>query len=156
MGLFVILSYGFRAISIPNVYGLIPAEIPVVSITPDDPAHHNFKETPQKNLRKFTPVVVLTTESFYFGDVDSFTKGFGNVRNKYSIPHVDGEPQLLNLLKSMNNWGKNRHHQLNIKMDDIALFVPSGDIPMPIVLQVLAGLNNSGMFKRVILGSGLI
>jgi hypothetical protein len=156
IGLLAVMTFCLRSVSVSNVYGVINSEFPVMSATPDDPAFHTYRELPEKKLRKFTPVVILTTEAFYFGDMASFSTSYSNVRNKHLIRHVDGEPQLLSLLGSIDKWGRNRHHQFGIKMDDIAVFIPSGDIPMPIVIQVLASLNNADMFKKVVLGGGLM
>jgi hypothetical protein len=156
MAVLVILTYGLRTISVPGVYSIISAEIPVMSVPIEDPAFHNFKEIPNQNLRKFTPTILLTTDAFYFGDMNSFSQNLGNVRDKFMIRHVDGEPQLLTLLKSVDQWGENRQHQHGTKMDDVAMLVPSGEIPLPIVMQVLAGINNSKLFKKVILGGGML
>jgi len=128
----------------------------VLSVAPKDRAFHNFAEKPIKSLRKFTPVIVLTRDAFYFGDMVSFSTQFTNVRNKHVINHIEGEPQLYTLIDSMRKWGQSRQHQFGTKMDDVAVFIPSGDIPMPIVIQVLAGLNTTEYFDKVILGGGMM
>ncbi len=156
LGLLMVMTFCLRSISVSNVYGVTNAEFPVLSAAPGDPAFHNYQETPGRQLRKFTPVVILTNEAFYFGDMAAFSSQFTNIRNKHLIKHVDGEPQLLALLQSLNKWGKSRQHQFGIKMDDVAVFIPSGDIPMPIVIQVLSSISNADMFAKVILGGGLM
>ena len=55
----------------------------------------------------------------------------------------------------MNLWVTNRAQSANVPIDRILVFVPAGDIPMPIVIQVIAGLKKSPYFDRVVIGSGL-
>jgi hypothetical protein len=156
MGLFAVLTFSLRAVSLAGVYGVIPAELPVLSAPVDDPGFHRFKETPRNVMTKTTPAVVLTTEAFYFGDLSAFTTNFNDVRDKYIIRHVDGEPQLQLLLDTMEAWAKDRVKRDNAPLSKMLVFVPTGDIPMPIVIQVLAGLRRSEHFSRVVLGSGIM
>ena len=136
-------------------YGIIPAEIPVVRSTVEDPSFHRFSETPSATLSKFTPAIVLTTEAFYFGDLSAFTTKFGDAGDKYILRHVDGEPQLFNLIETMQKWVEQRSRDSNIPKQNLLVLIPSGDIPVPIVTQVVAGLRKTTYFKRVVLGSGL-
>lgn len=156
LGLFAIMTFALRATLMPGVYGVVPVEMPVVSTVVDDPGYHRFKEEPRDELRRTTPAVVLTTEAFYFGDLAAFTTNFADVRDKYMIRHIDGEPQLQSLLETMNRWVTDRASKANIPIDKVLVFVPSGDIPMPIVIQVIAGLKQSPYFTRVVIGSGLM
>lgn len=155
-GLFAVLTFAIRAIALSGVYGVISVEMPVVSAPVDDPSFHQYKEVPRQSLTRFTPALVLTTEAFYFGDLNSFSANLGDVRDKYIIRHIDGEPQLLGLIETMGKWITDRAANENIPMDKMLILIPSGDIPMPIVIQVLAGLRKSPLFEHVILGSGII
>ncbi len=155
-GLFAIVTFSLRAVTLSWVYGVIPAEIPVVAASIQDPGAYRFKESPRDSLTSTTPAVVLTTEAFYFGDLAAFTSNFNDVRGKFMLRHVDGEPQLATLVQTMTNWVEGRAHQDNVPINKILVFVPAGDIPMPIVIQVLAGLRKSPSFERVILGGGLM
>ena len=74
--------------------------------------------------------------------------------NKFVVPHVDNIPRTGDLIVDLEKWQKNRTEKANIPRDKILVFVPSGDIPMPIVIQVLAQLKEHGNFARVILGGG--
>jgi hypothetical protein len=154
--LFIILAFGFRAVTVEATYGVIPAEIPVVPSGVEDPAFHRFEETPVAMLSKFTPAVVLTAEAFYFGDLEAFTTNFADARDKYVVRHVDGEPQLYSLLETMQKWIEYRAKNSNVPKQKAMVLVPSGDIPVPIVVQVIAGLRKSPYFERVVLGSGLM
>ena len=156
LGLCAIVTFCIRAIALSGVYGVISVELPVVSAPVDDPAFHNYKEEPRQALTRFTPALVLTTEAFYFGDLNAFSANLGDLRDKYVIRHIDGEPQLLTLIGTMSKWITDRAAHDNIPMDKLLVLIPSGDIPMPIVIQVLAGLKKSPLFEHVILGSGII
>ena len=142
--------------TLSGAYGVVPLELPVVPAPVDDPGYYGFKEEPEETLTRATPAVVLTSKAFYFGDLQSFTTDFKNREDKYEIPHVDGEPQLPQLLTALDKWAVNRAQSRNIPLDKVLVFVPAGDIPMPIVIQVVAGLRRSPLFKRVVLGSGLL
>lgn len=154
--LVTVLTFAMRSVSMPAQYGVVAAEMPVVSAAVDDPGYHRFSETARKSLTKNTPAVVLTTEAFYFGDLAAFTSNFEDVRDKFIIRHVDGEPQLTTLIETMNTWLNDRSARTQVPLDHLLVLVPTGDIPMPIVIQVLAGLKRSPQFERVILGGGLM
>lgn len=154
--LFIILAFGFRVVTVEATYGVIPAEIPVVSAGVEDPAYHTFEEAPLAMLSRHTPAVVLTPEAFYFGDLESFTANFADTRDKYIVSHVDGEPQLYSLLETMQKWIEHRAKNDNVPKQRAMVLVPSGDIPVPIVVQVIAGLRKSPYFERVVLGTGLM
>jgi hypothetical protein len=156
LGLFAILTFGLRAVTLSGVYGVVPLEMPVVPATIKDPGHYGFREEPRETLTHNTPAVVLTTDAFYFGDLASFTTNFADVRDKYVIRHVDGEPQLAALVDALGHWATDRSKHQNIPLNKILVLVPAGDIPMPIVIQVVAGLRKSPLFERVVLGSGLM
>jgi hypothetical protein len=156
MGLFVVMTFSLRAVTLPGAYGSIAAEIPVMPASIKDQAFHTYREEPRRELHRSTPAVLLTTEAFYFGDLEAFTSNFSDVRNKFILRHIDGEPQLLTLIETMDKWAATVATGKNQALEDVLVFVPSGDIPMPIVIQVLAGLQQSPRFKRVILGGGLI
>ncbi len=64
----------------------------------------------------------------------------------------DGEPQLAGLVDTMSKWVEERAKSANVPIDKVLVLIPAGDIPMPIVIQVIAGLRKSPHFERVILG----
>jgi hypothetical protein len=156
LGLFAILTFALRAATLPGAYGVVPAEIPVMPVSVADPAFHDYKEETRRELHRSTPAVLLTTEAFYFGDLDAFTANFSDVRDKFMIRHVDGEPQLVTLIETLDRWAAQVATSKSQALEDVLVFVPSGDIPMPIVIQVLAGLRQSPRFKRVVLGGGIM
>lgn len=155
-GLCTVLTFGIRAIALSNVYGVIPVEMPVVAAPPLDPAHHEYREEPKAELTRHTTAVILTTEAFFFSDLESFSSNFAELKDKYILRHVDGEPQLIQLIETLSKWVTERAAHDNVPMDKILVFIPAGDIPMPIVIQVLAGLRKSPLFERVVLGTGII
>lgn len=152
--LFTILIFSFRAVTVESVYGVIPAEIPVISSTVEDPGFHSFKETPNI-LTKYTPAVVFTPDAFYFGDMEAFSSQLSDENNKYIVRHVDGQPQLLTLIDTMQKWVEFRSKYQNIPKQKVMILIPTGEIPVPIVAQTIAGLRTSPFFERVILGTGL-
>lgn len=138
----------------PARYAFVPAEIPVVPATVEDPSFHNFEEESVKSIRQHTPTLVMTVKAFYFGDMESFSSGIDKTNNKYIVPHTDNIPRVGDLITDMNAWREGRKRKENLPDEQILVFVPSGDIPMPIVVQVLAQLREFGNFQRVVLGGG--
>jgi len=99
---------------------------------------------------------VLTADAFYFGDMKSFSEDLHDIRSKFVIRHIDGEPQLQTLLRQMDRWLGDRRAKDTATDSGVVVLVPSGEIPTPIVIQVMAGLQQSANFSRVVLGAGLL
>jgi hypothetical protein len=156
MGLMFYLSSVLRAISMAGRYGLIEAEIPVVQIPIQDTGFKHFTEKSSETLSADTPLVLLTREAFFFGTVGSFSQDLTNVRNKFYIPHADGAPQLNRLAKDMNRWMEEIAEETGKAKARTVLFLPTEDIPMPIVIQCISGLRSSRLFDKVVVGGGLI
>jgi hypothetical protein len=156
LGLFAILTFVLRAATMPGQYGVVRAEMPVMSAPPLDPSFHNYLEAPSEGLSADTPMVVLTEEAFFFGDLAGFTRDLGGVRNKFQIKHVDGEPQLAELIRVMNEWNERRNRASGDSGGNTLVLLPTPGIPLPIVIQVMAGFRRSSRFGRVVLAGGLL
>jgi len=154
LGLSVILGFGFRVVTMQSRYAVVSAEIPVVQAAVRDLGFHNFEETNYDSLKDNTTAVLMTLSSFYFGDLAAFSKSIERNDNKFVVPHIDDIPRTGDLIEDLEKWQNNRTTKANIPRDNILVFVPSGDIPMPIVIQVLSQLKEHGNFARVILGGG--
>jgi hypothetical protein len=154
--LFFILTATMRLVMISGTYGQVLLEIPVISHPTEDPSFHNFQELPQEVLKSTTPAVVITSESFFFGDLDSFSTSFSDVQKKFKIPHKNGAPQVSQLISTMDQWLRTRSKAENLPLSKTLVVVPSGEIPLPIVIQVVATLNKSPIFQHIILSNGLI
>ncbi len=156
-GVFVILTFMLRFESLDSYYGQISTEFPVLQSPLKDLTRHQFDEIAKTTLARTTPVLVLSDQAFYFGDVRSFTTDYADVRNKFKVSHKDGEPQLGNTLEHMKKWSKERRDKDNISnAGGVVIFIPQGLIPMPIVLQVIENLKRDKFFTRVILANGMI
>jgi hypothetical protein len=59
------------------------------------------------------------------------------------------------LVKEMSAWVTDRSKRSNVPLSPVLVMIPSGDIPMPILIEVVAVLRSSSLFKRVILSSGM-
>jgi hypothetical protein len=55
----------------------------------------------------------------------------------------------------MSAWVTDRSKRSNVPLSPVLVMIPSGDIPMPILIEVVAVLRSSSLFKRVILSSGM-
>lgn len=156
-GLFAVLIFMLRFESLDSYYGQISTEFPVLQSHLKDPTFHRFEETPRASLSKSTPVLVLSEQAFYFGELRSFTTDYADVRNKFRVSHKDGEPQLGTALEQLKKWSEERKEKSNItNSDGVLIFVPQGLIPMPIVLQVIENVKRDKFFTKVILANGMM
>lgn len=149
LGLFACVTFALRATTLSGRYGVVDAELPVVW----QPFPGKALPAPEPNafIGKSTPVVLLTAKEFIFGDISAFTQDLTDIRNKFSVPHRDGAPNMDALLKTMNLWNTSQKRA----KDGVIVFMPAENIPAPIVIQVVDGLKRSHVFQRVVLASGL-
>ncbi|MCX6127837.1 MAG: hypothetical protein NTX25_02085 [Proteobacteria bacterium] len=152
----IYLSTVLRAISIAGRYGIIAAEIPVIQVPLHDTGLKNFSEEAHEKLSENTPLVLLTRDAFYFGTASAFAQDLSSVRNKFYIPHESGAPQLNRLAKELGRWMQDRAEQTGQPIPHTVIFIPTEEIPMPIVIQCLSGFKESKLFERVVLGGGLV
>lgn len=154
MGLAAIIVILVRFVDLSAPVGSVSAEIPVMRVAMNDPAYHQFTPKSGTNLSESTPAIVLTSEAFYFGTVAAFSTEYGSVRNKIVLHHIDGRPQLKGLIKAISQLRASRKESL--QSGGVVILVPSGDIPAPIVIQVMAELQKTQTFGRIVLGGGFI
>src|SRR5262249_13807489 len=141
VGLMFYLSSVLRAISIAGRYGLIEAEIPVVQVPLQDTGFKHFAEKASETLSADTPLILLTREALFFGSVGGFAQDLTNVRNKFYIPHAEGAPQLNRLAKEMERWMQEKAEETGKEKPHTVIFLPTEEIPMPIVIQCISGLR---------------
>ena len=147
MGLLVTLSFMLRASSLAGMYGVVKTELPVLQV-PFDGEKTGAKSA--ATINDATPVVFLTKDRFIFGKISSFTSDITEVRQKFTVPHVKGIPHLEKLNLDLAKW-YSRDQSIS---KQVAVLVPTGHIPMPIVIQTLQSLSQSSHFSKVILGGG--
>ncbi|NRA65721.1 MAG: hypothetical protein HRU19_14625 [Pseudobacteriovorax sp.] len=134
-------------------YGIVTSEIPLVSV-PFDQSSEVGNTINTLTVETTTPVIVLTKNRFIFGDLDAFTTNIDSLRNKFSVSHVDGAPDLLNLIKDIEKWLFGRASRSNISSQGLGILIPQGEIPTPIVIQTIQSLKASKHFEKIVLGSG--
>lgn len=152
--LFSILTFSIRAILIPSSYGGVTLEIPTINININDNRLHNFSEKSINFLNPTTPTIILTSSGFYFGALSSFSRDFAT-QKRFLVKHHDGHPMLGNLLHQLEKWIKHRSEHENIPNEKILLLIPSAEIPIPIITQVIDEIKNSHIIARVVLGGGI-
>ena len=150
------LTVAIRVVTASGSYGLVAAEFPLVAAPPKDPGRHRVMEQSRDQLTPLTPMVVLTTEAFFFGDLSAFSTDFADVRARFRIDHENGAPRLPTLMAQLGDWIQARASHENVPVAKYLVLLPGADVPMPIVIQVLAGLKRSPLFERIILGTGIL
>ncbi len=149
MLLMTFLSTALRGISMPGSYSIVETEFPVVT----DDRYIGKEETwaqARSTIDNSAALVILTRDRFYFGQLSAFGKDLSAVHNKFQIPHVAGAPDLPRLVLNLTKWQTEAHASRAL------IFVPTEEIPMPIVIQCIAALKKIGIFDQVILGGGLL
>jgi hypothetical protein len=155
-GLMIYLSSTLRAISMAGRYGLVEAEIPVLAVPMDEGTFGRFKEKGTESLGDRTPLLLLTRDAFIFGTLQAFATDLSSVRNKFYVPHEEGAPHLPRLSQDLGKWIQEKGEEPQGALPRVLIFIPTEDIPMPIVIQCLAALKNSGLFDKIIIGGGLV
>ena len=91
MGLFLLLSFALRSISVAGKYGLVPAEIPILPVPIIDPTMSNFQAQTKGSIDRDTPVVILTEKEFIFGDLKAFSENISKaLSNNASLDNSSG------------------------------------------------------------------
>ena len=153
--LFLITALG-KFIAYNGGVGLVKSSFPVFHLGFEDNSESTTKQTYSAEINNHTVAVVVTTKAIFFGGVNAFTSEIANIRNKFAVPHVDGSPQLSTTLKKMEQWITDRKLQRRPIDTDVALLVPHGEVPMPIVIQLLDGINQSRLFGNTVISTGLL
>ena len=145
-GLFLILSFMLRAVSLSNKFGSIELVIPQIS------ASKQVLDEKDTMLTRDSIVVFLSRENLYFGNVEAFGDKFNSVRNKFLVPHVKGKANINRLIADIDKWS-----QTNKKISkDVLIFSSSDDIPARIAIMTIAELKKSNNFGQIIIGGGLL
>jgi hypothetical protein len=159
MGLLAITTFALRASSISWVYNTVSGSIPIAIHTKASLnkglslAHNIDRDTTSKNMiTESSLAIVLTRKAFYFGTAKSFSDDYSNIRNKIYIEHLNDAPQVDLLKKTITTWSKAEQY----KLDRNVILIPSDEIPMPVIIQVMASLKKDGQFAQIVLGNGLI
>jgi len=156
--LLMICLFALRAASLGWNFGLVSVKIPQLLTEGryEEPASlqvaaHGLGQKSERFLGDDAITVVLGAEALYFGPLEAFSTKLGNVRNKFKVPHVQGSPQIGQMLSDLKKWSL-----LNqLSLPKVAILVPFPGAPMPIVMEVIDQLKSAGGFSDVILGSGL-
>lgn len=154
IGLLGALTFCLRSTFLSSTYGLVPLEIPVVATPPEDGGLHNFREKPSATFGGSSLAIVLTDSAFYFGPFKAFGEDYASGSEKFVVQHRDGAPDIDTLVRKVSAYQpKPGRNELN---SGIILFIPSHEIPMPVVIQSVAGLRLGFPKARVILGGGIM
>ena len=140
----IAISGFLRATSISWKFGIVEAQIPIaISSTESKSKGLSLENNLGRKIKKGqtindqTITILLTRKSFYFGTIEAFTKEYMNTRNKFQVDHLEGAPQIDVLLTTINLWSKNEKRALSQNV----IFIPTPEIPMPIVIQTMAYLK---------------
>ncbi len=155
-GLLAIMSFLVRVITLQGTYGSVGGVIPVVSHNIEDPAFHRFKETPNELIDARTVTVAITEKALFFGELKYFNSQLSDPSKRFRIDHIDGSPQIGQLITQLDTWSKSRRQNENIPKDPLLVLLPTTKLPMPILIQIMAALKNTNTYPNIVLGTGII
>jgi hypothetical protein len=139
-------------------YGVIEFKIPVAGKQPLLPntGLQRVSERHEASLSRFTNVIFISPTEMIFGNLESFTSGFDDVRNKFSVPHIDGSPQVDVLLTQMEAWRDDQRRRYSATVDGIVVLLPAFEVPTAILMHVTKLLKESKQYDDVILAGGAL
>ena len=156
MGLTGVAGFSLRAATVSWNFGVVETQLPVVHVPPEDKSRHQYTPKVLATLSQTSPLIAITDKSFIFGTLRAFGEGYDSVRNKYSISHQDGAPNVGELLSSLDLW-INEQQTLGYPINsDIGVLLPDERVPVAVLIQVLSLLKQSKLFKEVILAEGAL
>lgn len=156
MGLMGCFGFALRAVTVSWNFGVVEAQIPVVHAPVEDKSFHRFRSRNVASIEKYQPTVFLTSKGLFFGTLDSFTKGYNGVRNKFKIDHLEGAPRLGDLMNSMKKWINDERSDGLPLSTEVLILVPAKDVPVSILIMVLDYFNKEGTFSNTVLAEGLL
>lgn len=137
-------------------WGVVLFDIPVASQPFADEMLHNFREAPDPSIGSNTTVLALTSKELMFGDVAAFTAPKGDRRNKFTVPHLEGSPQVASALDQLTRWNDDRRRRLGIRSDNLLILLPETDVPVAIVTVVADRIRKSGSYEHIVIGGGFL
>ena len=155
LGLICMVSMLIRILTTGGAYGVVSLSIPVVSAPVRDASLAGFSEHPGRAIDKTTLTVALTPKEFLFGDLTSFTSGKDDISTRFTVPHVDGSPQVTTLIKEIIAWQEERMRRIDQRSDRMLILIPDGRVPMNVLIKVVKLLEESPVIDNVLLAGGL-
>lgn len=135
--------------------GVVNLNIPVMHVTKKLTLSDDPYQKKERQISEQTTTILLTeTGDFIFGELDAFGKDYHLQRNKFYIEQENGQPQLGNLIRTMEAWYKNKKGK-KPAANDLAILIPASQVPLAVVTQVVAGLKKGTDIKHIVLGNGL-
>ena len=153
IGMINVFSYGMRTVSLSWEFGMIRSVIPILRSPPQDIDAEDHNTDISKSIQKTTPLIILANDAFYLGDMNSFTKGFIEIRNKIRIPHHAGSPQVGELISILKKWNRSRNTQFKIEPSEFAVLLPGEQWPVAVIIQIMHYLKSKTTYKHIILAS---
>ena len=155
---FTISLFAFRVTSLGWNHSLVSVKIPqlITEGVYEDPASLQvaalgLAQKSENLLGDQAITVVLGSDALYFGPLQAFSTKLGDVRNKFKVSHLNGSPQVGQMLSDLNKWAI----LTGLTLPKVLVLVTFPGAPMPIVIEVIDQLKSAGGFTDVVLGSGL-
>ncbi|MCX6125742.1 MAG: hypothetical protein NTV34_13500, partial [Proteobacteria bacterium] len=154
LGLICVVAMLIRILTAGGAFGVVSLNIPVVSAPLRDASMAGFSEHPGRAIDKTTLTVALTPKEFLFGDLTSFTNSKDDISMRFTVPHVDGSPQVTTLIREIIAWQEERMRRIDQRSDRMLILIPDGRVPMNVLIKVVKLLEDSPVIDQVLLAGG--
>jgi hypothetical protein len=147
------MIFCFRALTISGRYSAITIDIPVLEMSAKHTAKFRDASTKRVQISERSPIVVLTTTAFYVGSLKSMSREFMDTENKFIVRHDNGAPQMTGLLEVIKKWEFQNPVPEN---ERVFIVVPEGEVPYPVVAQVVDMMKRQMPNDRFVLSTGIL
>jgi len=134
--------------------GVVNLNIPVMHVSKKLKHIKTLMQKDRLITEKTTTILLSETGDFIFGELSAFGKEYHIQRNKFYIEQENGQPQLGNLVNTMDSWYKNKKGR-KPPTNDLAILIPASQVPLVVITQVVANLKKTSDIKHIVLGNGL-
>jgi hypothetical protein len=160
-GLFGILVFSTRIISLSWNYGVVELVAPIVLPGPlrdeELSAYASLTKesvTDASVLNLSTKMMVLTHTHLLLGTVEAFTRSYLDRHSKKEWAHVDGAVQMAALGYELQ---KSVEHSVLAEAGVRPIvFLPNDEVPLALVIQIIHYMQTKTSFGDVVLGQGLM
>jgi hypothetical protein len=147
----ILMIGSFRALTVGAKFGAVSIDLPIFDVKSDDSGVTSG--TKVYEIGPKSPTVILTVNAFYIGSLQAMSREFMDTDNKYIVRHESGAPQMDRLFDIIAKW------EFQNPVPDrqkVFVLVPQGEVPYPIVAQVVDQMKRKFPDNRFVLSTGIL
>jgi hypothetical protein len=147
----VLMIGSFRSLTVGAKYGAVSLDMPILDVQSNDSSV--TADTKVYEIGPKSPTVILTVNAFYVGSLQAMSREFMDTENKFIVRHESGAPQMDRLFDVISKW----EFQNSVPdRQKVFVLVPQGEVPYPIVAQVVDQMKRKFPDNRFVLSTGIL